>query len=256
MATAKKTQQPLEKSAETELKSGKPNEPGLTVALPIIVERPEWRHLWRLSAVLAVFAMLLYARALRHSFVNFDDGSYVVLNPNVNSGLSWQNIKYAFTGTAAGLWLPLTIISHQLDCQLYVGNAGGHHFTSIMLHALNVVLLFLLLAKATGALWRSSLAAALFALHPLNVESVAWVAERKNVLSTLFLLLALGAYGWYAKKPGARRYLAVAGLFVMGLASKPMVITLPFVLLLIDLWPLQRIKDWQRPSNVFPVQQA
>lgn len=151
---------------------------------------------------------------------------------------------WSLTSVEESNWHPLTWLSHAVDWELYGLNAGGHHFTNVVLHAFNVLLLFLLLLRVTGYAGRSFLVAALFAVHPLNVESVAWVAERKNVLSTLFFLLAIGAYGWYAQKPGIQRYLAVTALFVFGLASKPMVITLPFVLLLLDYWPLQRIEGW------------
>jgi hypothetical protein len=141
---------------------------------------------------------------------------------------------------AAANWHPLTWLSHALDYQLFALNPAGHHFDSVLIHALNAVLLFLLLGWATKRVGPSLLVAALFAVHPINVESVAWVAERKNVLSTLFFFLAIGAYGWYARKPDWRRYLLVAALFAAGLMAKPMVITLPFVLLLLDYWPLDR----------------
>jgi len=177
-----------------------------------------------------------------------DDQNYVTENSHVQAGLTWQTLTWSVTATAAQNWHPLTWLSHALDCQLYGLNPVGHHSTNILLHALNVVLLFLLLVRATGAKVRSLLVAALFALHPLNVESVAWIAERKNVLSTLFFLLTLAAYGWYALKPNVKRYVAVAALFALGLAAKPMVITLPFVLLLIDYWPLQRIRGWDQSA--------
>jgi protein O-mannosyl-transferase len=172
------------------------------------------------------------------------------------SGLSWRTVRWAFTSFEVANWHPLTWMSHALDCQLYGLHAGGHHATSLLLHVTNAVLLCLLLLRATGARWRSFLVAALFAIHPLNVESVAWVAERKNLLCTFFFLLALGAYGWYSRKPGVMRYLSVAALFVLGLASKPMVITFPFVLLLLDFWPLGRIEGWSSPPANFPVHQA
>jgi len=208
-----------------------------------------------ISLLLALTTVGLYAPSFRHSFINYDDDAYVILNSHVNGGLSWQGVRWALTTNTQGNWHPLTWISHALDCQLFGLNAGGHHLTSVLLHALNVVLVFLLLTKVTAARGRSLLVAALFALHPLNVESVAWVAERKNVLCTLFFLLALAAYGWYARKPGVKRYLAVVALFVLGLASKPMVITLPCVLLVLDFWPLRRIKDWTTSSSTFPVPQ-
>ncbi len=161
--------------------------------------------------------------------------------PMFMAGLSWSTIKWAFASTEAANWHPLTWLSHALDYQLFALNPAGHHLDSVLIHAVNAVLLFLLLVWGTKRVGPSLLVAALFAVHPLNVESVAWVAERKNVLSTFFFLLAIGAYGWYARKPDWRRYLLVAALFAAGLMAKPMVITLPFVLLLLDYWPLQRI---------------
>ena len=185
--------------------------------------------------------MLLYNPVNRHPFINYDDDRYIVQNTHIR-GLSWETIRWAFTTTAEANWHPLTWISHALDYQLFHLNAAGHHLDSLLLHAVNVVLLFLLLQSGTKRLGRSLLVAALFAVHPLNVESVAWVAERKNLLCTFFFFLALWAYGWYVQKPNWRRYLPVAALFAMGLMSKPMVITLPFVLLLLDYWPLGRIQ--------------
>jgi tetratricopeptide (TPR) repeat protein len=199
---------------------------------------------------LAIATLAIYSRAAHNPFLHVDDQNYVIENPHVQAGLTWNTFTWAWTATSAQNWHPLTWLSHALDCQLFGLNPVGHHSTNILLHALNVLLLFLLLLRATGAKGRSLLVAALFALHPLNVESVAWIAERKNVLSTLFFLLTLGAYGWYARKPDVKRYLAVVALFALGLATKPMVITLPFVLLLLDFWPLQRIQGWdQQPSS-------
>jgi Flp pilus assembly protein TadD len=200
--------------------------------------------------LLAVATLALYSPAMGHPFIfNYDDDTYVINNTHVQAGLSWQTVRWALTSTESSNWHPMTWLSHALDCQLYGLNPLGHHVTSVLLHVLNVVLLFLLLARATGAPGRSLLVAALFACHPLNVESVAWIAERKNVLSTFFFLLALGAYGWYALKPSVKRYCAVAVLFVLGLASKPMVVTLPCVLLLLDFWPLRRIQGWDALST-------
>ena len=193
---------------------------------------------------LAVVTLALYSPVVKHSFINFDDQSYVVKNLHVKSGLTWSTFTWSLTSTEESNWHPLTWLSHAMDWDLYGSNSGGHHATNVVLHVFNVLLLFLLLFRATGSAGRSFLVAALFAVHPLNVESVAWVAERKNVLSTLFFLLAIAAYGWYAKKPGIQRYLILVGGFVFGLASKPMVITLPFVLMLLDFWPLQRIEGW------------
>jgi protein O-mannosyl-transferase len=193
-----------------------------------------------LCVLLAAATIALYSPVLGHSFVLWDDRDYVTANRHVHGGLSWSTIKWAITSTAEANWHPLTWISHALDYQFFALNPAGHHLDSILIHALNAVLLFLLLAWVTRRRGPSLLVAALFAFHPFNVESVAWVAERKNVLSTLFWLLAIGAYAWYARRPGWRRYLLVAALFAAGLAAKPMVISLPFVLLLLDYWPLER----------------
>lgn len=186
----------------------------------------------------------MYSRAVRHPFVDYDDNIYVTNNLHVQAGLTWDTFKWAWTTREADNWHPVTWFSHALDCKFFGLNPAGHHLTSVLLHVINVLLLFLLLERATGAVGRSGLVAAMFALHPINVESVAWVAERKNVLSTLLFLLALGAYGWYSRQPNVRRYLVLALLFALGLAAKPMVITLPFLLLTLDIWPLQRITGW------------
>jgi len=221
-----------------------------------VVRNPGTWPLW-IGCLFLVFATLaLYSPVGNHPFVNYDDESYVVHNAHVQAGLSWDTLTWAWTATENQNWHPLTWLSHALDCQLFGLNASGHHWTNVVIHTANVVFLFLLLLRATGARGPSLLVAALFAIHPLNVESVAWVAERKNVLSTLFFLLALGAYGWYAQKPGVRRYLALTLLFLLGLAAKPMVITLPFVLLLLDYWPLQRIEGWSAPAAAFRVPQS
>ena len=192
--------------------------------------------------LLAVVTLALYNPVNRHPFVNYDDDRYVTENSHIRQGLTADTFTWALTSTEQANWHPLTWMSHALDVSLFHLNPAGHHFTSVLLHAVNVILLFLLLMWATSRLGPSLFVAALFALHPINVESVAWVAERKNVLSTLFFFLTLWAWGWYAQKPGWRRYLAVAALFAAGLASKPMVITLPFVLLLLDYWPLERVR--------------
>jgi len=193
--------------------------------------------------LLVVMTLALYNPVNRHPFVNYDDDRYVVNNPHVRQGLTADTIRWALTSTEQANWHPLTWISHALDYSLFQLNPVGHHFTSVLLHAVNVALLFLLLMWATGRFGPSLFVAAFFAIHPINVESVAWIAERKNVLCTMFFLLTLWAYGWYSRKPGWKRYLAVTGLFAAGLASKPMVITLPFVLLLVDYWPLDRVRS-------------
>ena len=187
---------------------------------------------------------MLYNPVTHHPFVNFDDDRYVTDNIHVRAGLHWETVTWAFTSFDEANWHPLTWLSHALDCQLFGQNPAGHHYVNVLLHALNAVLLFWVLWRATGSTGRSWVVAALFALHPINVESVAWVAERKSVLSMLFLLLALGAYGWYARKPAVGRYLVVAALFACGLMAKPMVITFPLLLLLWDYWPLQRTQSF------------
>lgn len=204
-----------------------------------------------LSLLLIVVILAVYNQATHFQFVNFDDDRYVTDNPHVGAGLSWSTVKWAVTSTDEANWHPLTWMSHALDYQWFHLNPTGHHFTSIMFHVLSGVVLFLLLFRATRRLGLSFFVAMVFALHPANVESVVWVSERKNVLSTLFFLLTLGAYGWYAQKTNWTRYFAVAGLFICALASKPMVVTLPFVLLLLDYWPLQRIQGWTE-STVTP----
>jgi protein O-mannosyl-transferase len=199
----------------------------------------------RATIVLIAFLLffgtvLLYYPALRNGFVNYDDPAYVSSNFHLRQGLSAANIKWALTSTSEANWHPLTWISHMLDVQLFGLRPAGHHAQSIFWHAVNVVLLFLLLAYSTKFVSRSAVVAALFAVHPLNVESVVWVAERKTVLCTFFFLLTLAAYGRYRRRPGMARYLLVAVLFALALMAKPMAITLPFALLLIDFWPLER----------------
>lgn len=190
--------------------------------------------------LLVLATLLLYEPSLHNAFVNYDDPAYVTQNHYVLQGLSWHSLAWAFTATADANWHPLTWISHMVDVQFFGLHATGHHLVNVLLHALNVVLLFLLLRYATNNILCSAVATALFALCPLNVESVAWIAERKSLLSTAFLLLALFAYGWYARRPGIGRYLIVAGCFAFGLMAKPMVITLPLLLVLVDYWPLER----------------
>ena len=190
---------------------------------------------------LVAVAWAVFGQTLTHDFVNFDDHVYVYDNPLVVRGLSIEGIIGAFTHTHALNWHPLTTLSHMLDCQLYGLKAGGHHFTNVILHTISVLLLFLVIKQMTGGLWQSAFVAALFAIHPLHVESVAWIAERKDVLSAAFFMLTLAAYARYARAPSAPRYLLVALLYACGLMSKPMLVTLPFVLLLLDYWPLGRI---------------
>ena len=200
------------------------------------------RHQSLLFAVALIAATIaLYAPVRTHPFLNFDDDIYVANNAHVQAGLHWATVKWAFTSFYASNWHPLTWMSHAADCELFGLNAGRAHEINLLLHVVNVLLLFFVLQRATGRMGRSAMVAALFALHAVNIESVAWIAERKNLLSMMFFLLALGAYGWYARRPGLGRYLIVGALYAMGLMAKPQVITLPFVLLLWDYWPLQRM---------------
>ena len=214
-----------------------------------------------LSLVLTLVTLFCYWPITRHDFVSMDDEQYVTQNDRVIQGLTWAGFKWAFTSTEASNWHPVTWLSHMLDCQVYGLNSGGHHFTNLLLHILNTALLFLVLTQMTGTIWRSAFVAALFAWHPLHVESVAWAAERKDVLSTLFFLLTLGAYARYAaaRGPVERQVWSTPGsstpeprnstlayslallFFTLGLMSKPMLVTLPFLLLLLDYWPLERL---------------
>ena len=210
-----------------------------------------------LGLVLVIAAVVLYYPAIHHPFVNYDDDVYVTENAHVQSGLNWDTVEWAFTTYYAANWHPVSWLSHALDCQLFQLDPTGHHATNVLLHALNVALLFWILLRATGFTGRSLMVAALFALHPINVESVVWIAERKNLLSMVFFLLALGAYRWYAREPRVGRYVVVAFLFALGLMAKPQVITLPFVLLLWDYWPLGRMFADGAPAStgtavVFP----
>ena len=190
-----------------------------------------------LAAVLAVFG-----RTVGYEFVNYDDDDYVYNNPHVSGGLTWDNVTWAFVSSHAANWHPLTWISHMLDCQLYGQRASGHHLTNVLLHAATVILLLLVLRRMTGAFWPSACVATLFAIHPLRVESVAWVAERKDLLCGLFFVLLLAAYTAYTARPSWRRYGLVLGLYGLGLLSKPMLVTVPLLLLLLDYWPLRRFR--------------
>jgi tetratricopeptide (TPR) repeat protein len=201
-----------------------------------------WRKQMALACGLFLITFLLFARAAQCEFVNYDDGDYVFTNPHVRSGLTWESVSWAFTSTThAANWHPLTWLSLQLDYDLFGLDAGSFHLSNVFFHALNAALLFVVLQRLTGQLWPSAAVAALFGWHPLHVESVAWVAERKDVLSTLFWILTLWAYLRYVQKPGIWRYLLVALALALGLMAKPMVVTLPCVLVLLDYWPLGRL---------------
>ncbi len=193
-----------------------------------------------LIVVLVLTVVLVFAPALYNDFVTYDDNLYVTANAHVRAGLSTANVLWAFTSASAANWHPLTWMSHLLDYTFYGMNPAGHHLTSLLIHTLNAALLYLFLARATGSPARAFVVAALFALHPLRVESVAWIAERKDVLSGLFGIASLWAYTIYARNPARSRYLVTLGLFALGLLAKPMLVTLPLMMLLLDYWPLER----------------
>jgi tetratricopeptide (TPR) repeat protein len=194
-----------------------------------------------ICALLAAITLIVFSRTFHYGFVNYDDGTYVYENAAIQKGLTWDGTALAFTHTVAANWHPLTTISLMLDYQLHGLNAGPYHVTNVLLHTIAVILLFLVLNTITGALWRSAFVAAMFAIHPLRVESVAWIAERKDALSGVFFMLVLWAYVRYARRPfSPGNYLLVALLLALGLMCKPMLVTLPFVLLLLDYWPLDR----------------
>ncbi len=198
---------------------------------------------------LIVINLAVYWQTRNHEFVSYDDNAYVTENPHVQAGLTRQTIIWSFTTTHVANWHPLTWMSHMMDCQFYGLNPSGHHLTNVWFHLVNTVLLFLLLNRLTGASWRSGFVAALFVVHPLHVESVAWVAERKDVLCTLFWLLTMWAYIYYVEKPRLHRYLLTLLTLGLGLMAKPMLVTLPFVLLLLDYWPLGRFQAGPAGSN-------
>ncbi|MGA8438670.1 MAG: tetratricopeptide repeat protein [Candidatus Sulfotelmatobacter sp.] len=202
-----------------------------------------------LCLLLVLVTLGFYNSIVQNGFTTLDDEVYILHNPHVRAGLTWNTFTYAFTTFDTANWHPLTWLSHALDCQLFNLNPAGHHYVNLLLHALNAILLFLLLEAATGLTWPSLMVAALFALHPVNVESVAWAAERKNVLSMTFFLLAMHAYGWYVRRVSVKRYAALAALFALGLMAKPEIITLPCVLLLWDYWPLQRMNGQRHPEH-------
>ncbi len=214
---------------------------GRASSFSTFLREPE-KHVLILSLLLFTVVLVSYSPITRNGFLNYDDDTYITSNPHVRAGLTSPTVKWAFTTYDAANYHPLTWLSHALDYQMFGLNAAAHHEVNVLLHAANAVLLFLLLRAATGFTWRSLFVAAVFALHPVNVESVAWAAERKNVLSMFFFLLALQAYVWYARRPAVKRYALVVLLFTAALLSKPQVITFPFLLLLLDYWPLGRFR--------------
>jgi tetratricopeptide (TPR) repeat protein len=191
---------------------------------------------------LVIATLVVYGKVRNHSFINFDDHFYVSENRHVKAGVTVEGLSWAFRFPAHAYWHPLTWLSHMMDCELYGLDPGLHHLTSVFFHIANSLLLFLLFRWMTGAVWRSAFIAAVFAVHPLNVDSVAWVSERKNVLSTFFWMLAILVYWYYTRRPGFSRYLLLLVVFSLGLLAKPMLVTFPFLLLLLDYWPLERIR--------------
>lgn len=211
------------------------------------------RHgLW-LLLLIAISVAAAYWPVRQFGFVRFDDPTYVSDNPHVLGGLSWPAVGWAFTSGYGANWHPITWISHMLDVQLFGLDAGAHHSVNVVLHGANSILLFLVLLQMTGAVWRSGFVAAAFALHPIHVESVAWVAERKDVLSTLFWMLSLWAYSRYAVKPRRLTYVLLLATFALALMAKPMVVTVPFALLLLDVWPLGRFDFERRSASAWPL---
>jgi Flp pilus assembly protein TadD len=216
------------------------------------------RNEWIVIPLLLAITLAVFWPVQSHRFIRHDDDAYVYENPHVNTGLTFANVGWALTAMHAYNWHPVTWISHMLDVQVYGLDPAGHHRTNLLLHLANVVMLYLALRRITGFRWRSAFVAVLFAIHPLHVEPVAWVAERKELLSTAFLLLAILAYASYVKRPCVRRYLAVCLLAALGLMSKPMLVTLPLVLLLLDYWPLCRMGSggkilWQLTVEKLPL---
>lgn len=210
-----------------------------------------------LAAFLLSFLVLaVYGQVVNHAFINFDDQQYVYENRHVLKGLSREGILWSLTSFHLSNWHPLTWVSHMADVEFFGLKAGSHHLVNVLFHLVNSLFLFSLLRRMTGALWRSAFVAALFAVHPLHVESVAWVSERKDVLSTLFFFLAIGAYLRYVRTPNFGRYVLVAACFALGLLCKPMLVTLPFVLLLLDWWPLERFKGEGSSGSISPTNRS
>jgi len=225
-------------------------------SLLMISEKPQYKasifripsQVW-ICLFLVIAVLVVYSQVVNHGFVNFDDFEYIADNPNLYHGLTIDAVKGAFKFSKIAYWHPLTWLSHLLDVELYGMHSGRHLQTNALFHILNTLLLFLGLKKMTGALWRSAVVAAFFALHPLNVESVAWLAERKNVLSTFFWMLSLFAYVHYTQKQNLAGYFMVLIVFALGLMAKPMLVTLPFVFFLLDYWPLGRFRGLQSGSD-------
>ena len=212
----------------------------MKVVSPDAAPAPSHRLMPLIGLGLFWVTIAIYAPVRQYEFLRYDDGVYVTKEPMVQAGLTWAGLRWAFTHFHAAFWHPLTSISLMIDRQLWGSWAGGYHLTNVALHGLNTVLLFVALYLLTGARWRSAIVAGLFAWHPLHVESVAWVAQRKDVLSTCFMFCTLIAYVRYVRARSWRNYALVMVVFTLGLMAKPMLVTLPFVLLLLDAWPLGR----------------
>jgi len=212
------------------------------------LKTPEYRRQLLICLFLTLAVLAAFWQVNNCVFINYDDEDYITENSHIQNGITTEGIQWAFTTNRAANWHPLTWLSHMLDCQLFGLKPGRHHLTNVFFHIANTLLLFLILNRMTRALWQSAFVAALFALHPLHVESVAWVSERKDVLSAFFWMLTMGAYVFYVERPSLQRYLPVFILFALGLMAKPMLVTLPFVLLLLDYWPLQRFQQ-KRPAQ-------
>ncbi|MHC4649146.1 MAG: tetratricopeptide repeat protein, partial [Planctomycetota bacterium] len=212
----------------------------------------EWLRKYRLlliSVALVAATLAVYWPVLKYDFVRYDDDRYITENRRITDGITADSVVWAFTKAHYHMWHPLTTLTQMVDCHLFGLDAGRHHLTSLLFHLANTVLLFLVLNRMTGAVWPSAFVAAVFALHPLQVESVAWLAERKNVLSGLFWILTIGAYVRYAQRPGVPGFLLVVLVFGLCIMTKPMVVTLPFVLFLLDYWPLERLQLGGRSGN-------
>src|SRR5438128_5565343 len=216
----------------------------------VSIKQSRWT-LFGVGVFLVAITWAVFGQTFRHQFINYDDPLYVLDNAHVRTGLTWRGIVWAFTHVHAQNWHPLTTISHMLDCQLFGVNPGAHHLVNVFFHSIAAALLFIFLAQVTSRVWLSAFVAAVFAIHPLRVESVAWIAERKDVLSGVFFMLTLLAYARYVSgERSLLRYLLVAFFFALGLMAKPMLVTLPLVLLLLDYWPLRRFGSHSLGSDV------
>jgi tetratricopeptide (TPR) repeat protein len=211
-----------------------------------MTKNPDKNWSFLICLMLTLVTLAVFYQVHSFNFINIDDPVYVSENPNIQTGFTLKTVEWAFTTGCASFWHPLTWLSYMLDWQFYGPDAGGYHLTNLIFHIANTLVLFLVLRQMTQKLWQSAFVAALFAIHPLHVESVAWIAERKDVLSTFFWLLTMWAYIYYCKRPKMTNYLLVIVSFVLGLMAKPMLVTLPFVFLLLDYWPLERIDRFQQ----------